>query len=378
MLIQAVVSVSIEKGVTRYYNEIGKGIVEMALIVSVKIALALFIPLTFIPYFFKFWNFEYLNYVVIYISSISFSMLTICQVRNQYQSQPIKYLLASLLKTVPLFCSVLLFVRYLSIGYMSYIYGLLISACIIIVYIANSYSKPLIKISNHDISRVIRYSIPFVPTVLSAWVLTWSNRIFLEKYATEYELGVYSLVVKYASVYFLLFQGLSIYFTPRYYNTLSKRKMLDDAFFEQSIMIVCSFVFVFPVYQIIKLYLDLWLGIPAEDFKYILIVSLLVSFISAATTLGVGLTMNFLEKTKQQMYIYVSIAMLTTLLNYIFISSYGVVGALSVILFSHILIICVSLYYLHQNGIGCKILSLSKYFTLIIIVCIALMGVYSL
>ncbi|MEZ8943711.1 oligosaccharide flippase family protein [Vibrio sp. 10N.247.311.12] len=361
MLIQAVVSISIEKGVTRYYKEMGESIVEIALRLSIKISFLLYLPLTFIPYYFGFWNIDFLTYSIVYFSSVSFSMLTICQIRNQYQSKPIKYLFASLLKTVPLFFSVLMFVVLFSVGYESYIYSLCISSVIIFAYIALSYSKSGGEISNQEVYRIIRYSIPFVPTVLSAWVLTWSNRIFLGKYVAEYDLGVYSLVIKYASVYFLLFQGLSIYFTPRYYTTLNKRRFLDDAFYEQLLMIVCSFIFLIPVYYVIRVYLNVWLEIPIEDFNYILLISLGVSFISATTTLGVGLTMNFLEKTKQQMLIYVSIAGIATGMNYIFIESYGIKGALAVLLVSHILLMSVSLSYLYLNKVSCKVLVLSKY-----------------
>ncbi|MBO8157761.1 MAG: oligosaccharide flippase family protein [Bacillaceae bacterium] len=62
----------------------------------------------------------------------------------------------------------------------------------------------------------LNFSLPLIPHVASAWIISSSDRIILEKYIEIEQLGVYSLAVQVAMVLSIFFQSVNNALVPRY------------------------------------------------------------------------------------------------------------------------------------------------------------------
>ena len=68
---------------------------------------------------------------------------------------------------------------------------------------------------------LLGFSLPMVPTILSSIIIAMSDRLFLERYVSLADLGLYSIAYKISNISLLLFTGFNLAITPRYFERLS-------------------------------------------------------------------------------------------------------------------------------------------------------------
>lgn len=66
------------------------------------------------------------------------------------------------------------------------------------------------------IKESLIFSLPLLPHVASAWIISASDRVILEKYVSLTEIGVYSLAVQIASVLNMFYSSVNQALVPRY------------------------------------------------------------------------------------------------------------------------------------------------------------------
>ncbi|WP_162047385.1 lipopolysaccharide biosynthesis protein [Vibrio taketomensis] len=64
----------------------------------------------------------------------------------------------------------------------------------------------------------MRYSWPFIPTLLIAWVLNMSDRVFIERYLGMQDLGIYSMAYKLSMAFLVITSSFSLAFTPFFHK----------------------------------------------------------------------------------------------------------------------------------------------------------------
>lgn len=184
----------------------------------------------------------------------------------------------------------------------------------------------------------LSFSIPMIPSMLSAWILNLSDRVFIERYFTLSDVGIYSLGYTIAGGIAILTGAFFMAYSPQFYKLASSKNQVEVkarlAKYNTVYLIALIFI-VFLVAFFSKEFVILLLDPKyAEAYKIIPIIALAYLF-----SQGTGLfnLMIYQEKrTKQLMYIGVSCAILNVVLNFLLVPTYGAYGAAYATLLSFI------------------------------------------
>lgn len=174
-----------------------------------------------------------------------------------------------------------------------------------------------------------KLSWPFIPSLLSAWILNLSNRIFIERYFSLSDVGVFSLAFTLAGVVLVVAGAFNQAYNPVFFK-LANSKDQDESksligrynhIYALTILVFCfnlSFFSKDIIYYIFdEKFREATKLIPVISFAY------LISQVSGLFNLMIYQK----KKTKQLMLITFLGAMLSLLLNYMLIPKYGSIGA---------------------------------------------------
>ena len=185
-------------------------------------------------------------------------------------------------------------------GAKSFIYGMGAASIILVLYtMAKDRPSPRVLRENWNLGRsMISYGLPLLPAFISGWMISWSNRFFLGAYVSEEQLGVYSAVFKYSSVFFLFVQAISIYATPIIY------RLLEAKSYQKVEKYLVGSVFLFLIGALIfsgaMVYLLPYFGVTSSiELVFGVGVMNYLSGIAGVTT---QLLLLFYKKTKEVMY----------------------------------------------------------------------------
>lgn len=189
--------------------------------------------------------------------------------------------------------------------------------------IINFTVKPLI------LKESLKFSLPMIPALLSAWVLNLSDRIFIERYFSLADVGIYSLGYKIAGLVLILSSAFNMAYEPLFYklaNSDDQLKAKEKLFsynntFVMVILLICFFISLFSKEAIVIL-LD---ARYAEAYKIVPIIAL-AYFISQAGGL-MNRSIYQEKKTVAIMMIAIFGALLNIGLNFLLVPVLGAYGA---------------------------------------------------
>ena len=213
--------------------------------------------------------------------------------------------------------------------------------------------------------NAIVYTLPTLPTLLAAWILNLSDRIFINHYIDTKSLGIYSLGYKISSIIGFLFTAIDMTYLPKYFK-LANADSQDDRSKIQYInrlYILILIFFVFALSFFSKEIVFLFFSIEfSESYKIILIVSYVFFLTQASTLINKNLAQS--KKIKQGMYIDISAALVNILLNFLLIPIFGIYGAAWATLLSFTMSIIIYYIYSKKNTFFVKF-NLKEIFTLL-------------
>ena len=182
---------------------------------------------------------------------------------------------------------------------------------------------------------------PFVPTLLVAWVIDLSDRIFLAHYAVEGDLGVYGMAYKIASGYLLLMGAYHTAYLPRFYKlashpeqSLVKSRLQIEAKNNVLLHLVVLLLGVMWSYELVAWFLSDEYAEVTPILRLILF-SHLFACIPAVTS---SAALMQVKKTRLNMYAAMAAAAINLILNYILIPQYGMYGAATATLLSMVIL----------------------------------------
>jgi O-antigen/teichoic acid export membrane protein len=173
------------------------------------------------------------------------------------------------------------------------------------------------------------YCLPLVPYVLSNWVMNMSNRIFIDRYFTPADNGIYSLGFKIASVTTMLTTAIALSYFPYFFKlansedqTFARKELYKNNNLIIIVLIFLSFLIALFSKDLVCLFMS---AKYRETFKVIpllVMANLFVQFIAL-----VNLSFSQAKKTSQLMYIVMVTAVINIIANALLIPHFGLYGA---------------------------------------------------
>jgi len=278
----------------------------------------LFPNISFYPYF---------TYTIIYtflLLIINFSQM-IAQVKQNSKQFMFISLLTVVISAV---CNLLLVIHYKQ-GAVGYVKGMMIGAAIMIplvlIYIHKSINYTF-KITKLKIA--LAFSLPVLPSLLSAWVLNLSDRIFINNYFSKADVGIYSLGYRIASIIVFISAALFMAYNPLFFEIANKKEISDEAKKEKLRKINAGIILVIGIIGLCLLSgADILLKLFFKreylaSYNYISIFG--ISFIISQIASLFNLMVYQNKKTQHVAIVIIACASLNVLLNYYFIPYYGV------------------------------------------------------
>lgn len=173
------------------------------------------------------------------------------------------------------------------------------------------------------------YSLPMMPSLLSAWVINLSDRVFIERYFSTYEVGIYSLGYKIGQLVQLFAGAILMAYNPHFYklanseNQVAAKKSLYKTT-NINILILLSIGFVVALFSkdIILLFLN---EKYAEAYKFTPIIILGYFFLQLSSMQNLSFYQE--KKILHIMYIIIFTAIFNIIFNFILIPILGIYGA---------------------------------------------------
>jgi len=209
--------------------------------------------------------------------------------------------------------------------------------------IRQSSFRPKISVAK----SILIYSLPIVPSLIFAWVMNLSDRIFIEHYFTLRDVGIYSLGYKIAGIVALFTGAFNAAYTPIFYKIANDSKEINPKlklknFNHTFIMVVIfiSFGIAFTAKETIGIFLNVRY---LEAWK---VVNLICLSYLVSTSAGLLNLMIYQEKKTLWMLFIISIsAVANTTMNFVLIPWIGPMGAAWATLISSLVFFVIAYQY---------------------------------
>lgn len=233
-------------------------------------------------------------------------------------------------------------------GASGYLKGQLIGTFLLLpVYLYIGYRIINFKFRFSIFKESLLFSLPLIPTIMCAWILNLSDRIFIERYFSLEEVGIYSLGYKIAGLVVIISGAFDMAYSPVFFKLANSndqprvRRTLDNYnhVYLMAVILIC-FSIAFFAKEVIML---------AFDSKYVgayLIVPL-ISFSYLFSQAG-GITGKYFQqskKMKENMIIAILMAGTNIMLNFLLIPIFGAYGAAYATILSFVLGFVLSYLY---------------------------------
>lgn len=324
LLLQATIGLAMEKACSRYYYEWKDEIISLSSSASLISCFVILILCLFLNLFFGFieyFNLTNFSFLMLYVASCGYIQVVILLTKYQFQERSRRYLSISLLKTVPFLFVIMIYIFFIEKSSDAFIWGHGITGAFLLIF-ASYKNKPRLII-NEKVYEVLNYSVPFIPTVISAWVMNWSNRLFMTGNVKVETIAIYSFIHKISLVYFLFTTAINLYFIPQIYKSLNEKYDIEKKI---NYLVLVNIIFVICISIILPIVINYYFDYNKMQIIIMVYTFFLTNYISSILAISTNLILNFNNKTKLQMYNSLFVAIIAVLLNYLLIEKYKLWG----------------------------------------------------
>ena len=350
-----VIGMQISQGVFRFYHQyetqaekdclISTALISM-LVLGIVMAIGFNIfarPITILV----FGSEDYINYFRFYacvyplnlIIEIPFSLIRI-------KKQSKLYVFLNFINFLLMISLNIFFIVYMGWG----IWGVLISPAITFIVLAillvsRTFLDVGLSFSFGMMKKVLKFSIPLVPTSLGMFVLHFSGRYFVKHFCSLSDVGVYSLGYKFGFILSAMVIQPFILIWQIYMYEIAKKPNASEIY--GRVLTYFTFVLVFagllvsvPIHEVIKI-----MTTPA--FHGASTVVPLVAFAYALSGMNVVFQAGLLIKEKTHWISFITLvsAGLNLIANYFLVSSLGIMGAAISTFVSFLFMATMTLYF---------------------------------
>ena len=243
---------------------------------------------------------------------------------------------------------IFIYVVYLEKGVKGYLFGQIVGSAILVPILLYITSKQInfVFVKSY-IKSSLKYSIPMLPTLISAWAMSTIDRVFIERYYDIHDVGIYSLGYKIAMLVTIVSGAFYSAYNPYYFKTATtgvRKEVLPhlkqtNTVYVLLVIVTSSMIALFSK-EIVYLFFD-----PAyiKTYKVISIVSLAFAISSFGGIFNLAIYQE--KKTMFLMYINIAAAFINIGLNFLLISNYGIYGAAWATVITYFVLMLLSYYY---------------------------------
>lgn len=297
------------------------------------------------------------------------SILSYFSILTRFKKKPILYTIGSLIQILIQISISVIGVVVLRYGIVSVFVGVLIAELFGIIYFA-FINREYIELSFEwkYLKRALLYAIPTLPAILAGWIDTSVGQIFINKYVSMEDLGVYSIALQFASVFTLISIGLNNTWGPFLYENYTKegfKKQVNDLF----TIIVLGLTIVSVTISLLSKELVLLLSNPsyinAAEYIVLLCIPMAVYLLFPIVSSGISISRD----TKYIGIAYVAGCIVNILSLVLFLPTIGIIIVPISLALSRIVSYIITNTVTKRKGI----LALpSKYIVFLIAMCIAM------
>lgn len=218
----------------------------------------------------------------------------------------------------------------------------------------------------------LKFSLPLAPSILSAWVLNLSDRIFIERFFSTNDVGIYSFGYKIAGLVLIFVSAFEAAYTPHFYKIANDQ---DQAYAKQKLS-SCNTNYILTLMVIIFLpaFFSNEIVSLIASAKYQKAASIIPMISLSYFFIGLNSLVNLqiyqVKKTKAVMLMIIASALFNVMLNFILIPRLGIYGA------AYSIIITQMLYFMVNYLYSMKCYHVAYQWTKVSLLLIVLMSLY--
>lgn len=233
-------------------------------------------------------------------------------------------------------------------GVAGYLKGQLIGSFVVLVpYFLTFRNLLILKFDLKVLRGAMKYSLPLIPALFSAWIMNLSDRIFIERMLDLDAVGIYSLGYKIAMLIYIVSDAFYKAYNPYYLNiaatesagnAISKLKQTNTLYVD---------VVLFGTFSVILVSKELLHLLFSESFQGAWLITIVVcASLFVGRSSGIFyLSIQQGRKTSHIMFANMIGAGLNIVLNLVLIPVMGILGAAVATLITYCVIFFVTHYY---------------------------------
>lgn len=289
----------------------------------------------------------YPYYFLMLLLTLFSKVITVPAIYLRVSEQALKFMLLSVSSFLLTAFFNLLFIIYYKEGAVGMLKGTLFANIIMgPVFYFFTYKAIKFNFNIRYFKESVKFSFPLLPGLLMAWVLNLSDRIFLERYLSNTEVGIYSFGYKIASLVTVIAGGVFAAYNPHFYKLANEGGIIAKSKIEKYnnivillILTICFFIAFFSKEMIVLL-------ISTKYSAAIGLIPLLtIAFFFSQITSFLNLMIYQEKKTVQIMYITIVAAIINVISNVVLIPIFGMMGSVIATFISFVALFIIEYWY---------------------------------
>jgi len=334
-----VVSLGIADAIYRFYYDTDdpeekKKVISTACIGVFLIATPLIAVLSFFSWQTAGWVLETSNqgiYLFLALANLWFnSMGDLLNTFLRVQERSRSYLVVSVVRTAFNFSAIIVLVVFLKKGLLGIFLGNLLTSLLLAVFVVPYLlSQVGFGFSSSIAKKMLRYSLPIIPANLASFIVNASDRYFIRGYLSIADVGLYTLGYRLGNIiHYLVRVPFMQIWAPRRFALYSEgappEMFAKIATYFIGLMIFFGLTVSVFVHDLIKI-----IAAPEYWSAAIYTPAIATCYILYSLDNHVALGISIVKKTEYWTYVNFAMAAINLSLNFIFISRYGIWGAVA-------------------------------------------------
>jgi O-antigen/teichoic acid export membrane protein len=354
-------SLSLERAILRLYWDYKTKEDKMVFLGTVAISM-LVISMFVLILFFTFHNYVQLifrevnfspYYILAVISTFFLNFSLLPRFYFRVKGEAAKYLSISALELFLNTSFVLYFLIIEKEGALGVLKGRLIATLIQLpLFLYITIRKIKFKVDLTMLKECMKFCLPIIPTLIASWIIGQIDTVFIARYLTLTDVGIYSLSKRLASILTMVSGSFMLAYHPLYFELVSssdKDNAYQKLYKYNNTFVIIMILFCFFLVLFSKEFIQIFLN--ERYFRsYIYIPVIAVSFlIGSISSTVIGASFQQSKKMKEDMYFGLLGALFSFISCYTLIKPFGINGAVLGFFLATTIIFLLAYFYSKKN-----------------------------